>query len=276
MADLDLVHEELRELATPVIEAAGNPTEPFGVYVFGADEPESELARYVERTVFDETFGNPADLLNAEYEPYEASTVFYTVLDHRRRLPAGMMRIILPSPLGLKTFQVMRDVWGADIDATLERTGRDWDLDLAWDVTTLAVAGEYRGKSTDGLISLGLYQTLVRSAFEGGGRYFVTILDMKPLELIQTFTHNAFYEFDGLTPRSYLDSPLSIPMYTDLPEWEPRMLAADPDTHALLIRGIGIEPAMRAPSWGPLMRALGKTPARLEAVDRQPTTSPIF
>ena len=266
--DLDLVQEELRELATPVVEAAGNPEEPFGIYVFTADQPEAELARHVERTVFDETFGNPRELLDAEYAPFEDSTVFYCVIDHRRRLPAGMMRIILPSTRGLKTFQVIEEAWGQDVTAVLERTGVEWDQDLAWDVTTLAVAGEYRGKSTDGLISLGLYQTLVRSALEGGARWHVTILDMKPLELIQTFTHGAFFGFEGLEPRSYLDSPLSVPMFVDYEEWVPRILEADPATHDLLIRGIGIEPAMRPPSWAPLLRALGKEPAPPSIVTR--------
>ena len=84
---IDLVREEMRELASSVIDGAGNPTEPFGVYVFTADEPAAELARYVERTVFEEAFGNPRELLEAEYGPYESSTVFYAVLDHRRRLP---------------------------------------------------------------------------------------------------------------------------------------------------------------------------------------------
>lgn len=267
-AELDLVREELRELATPVVEGAGNPEEAFGVYVFTADQPEAELARHIERTVFDETFGNPRELLDAEYAPYEDSTVFYCVIDHRRRLPAGMMRIILPSARGLKTFQVIEDAWQTDVHEMLEGTGLDWDADLAWDVTTLAVASEYRGKSTDGLISLGLYQTLVRSALAGGARWHVTILDMKPLELIQTFTHGAFYGFDGLEPRSYLDSPLSIPMFVDYEEWVPRILEADPATHDLLIGGIGIEPAMRPPAWAPLLRALGKEAAAPSIVTR--------
>lgn len=265
---LDLVKEELRELATGVVEAAGNPSEPFGVYVFGAAEPESELARHVERTVFEETFGNPRELLDEEYGPYEASTVFYCVIDQRRRLPAGMMRIILPSEQGLKTFQVIEDVWGASRDDVMARSDTTWDLTRTWDVTTLAVAPEYRGKSTDGLISLGLYQTLVRSALAGDAQILVTILDMKPLDLIQTFTHIAFHGFAGVEPMSYLDSPLSIPMYVEFDEWIPRVLTDAPDTHNLLINGIGIEAAMRPPAWAPLMRALGREPAPLSAVTR--------
>ena len=265
---LDLVKEELRELATGVVEAAGNPSEPFGVYVFGAAEPESELARHVERTVFEETFGNPRELLDEEYGPYEGSTVFYCVIDQRRRLPAGMMRIILPSEQGLKTFQVIEEVWGTPAEQIMARTDTTWDLTRAFDVTTLAVAPEYRGKSTDGLISLGLYQTLVRSGLEGAARFLVTILDMKPLDLIQTFTHNCFQEFPGIEAKSYLDSPLSIPMFLEFSEWLPRLQVEAPDTHDLLVHGIGIEAAMRPPAWAPLMRALGREPAPLSAVTR--------
>lgn len=268
MEELDLVQEELRELATTVVEAAGSPSEPFGVYVFGAAEPESELARHIERTVFEETFGNPRELLDEEYGPYEASTVFYCVIDHRRRLPAGMMRIILPSDQGLKTFQVIENVWGVPTEQVMERSGTTSDLTRAFDVTTLAVAADYRGKSTDGLISLGLYQTLVRSGLEGGARFLVTILDMKPFDLIQTFTHNCFQEFAGIEAKSYLDSPLSIPVYLEFTEWLPRLLVDAPDTHDLLVHGVGIEAAMRAPSWAPLMRALGREPAPLTAVTR--------
>ena len=258
---IDLVREEMRELASSVIDAAGNPSEPFGVYVFTADEPASELARYVERTVFEETFGNPRDLLEAEYGPYEASTVFYTVLDHRRRLPAGMMRMILPSVRGLKTFQVLKEFWSADVDDVTRATGADWDPALVWDVTTLAVDPEYRGKATDALVSLALYQTLITSGLAGGAHHFVTVLDLKPLDLIQTLTVDCFQFFEGLEPKSYLDSPLSVPVFIDLAEWEPRVLEGAPDTHGILFRGVGIEAAVRPPTWAPLLRSLGQVPA---------------
>ncbi len=268
MAELDLVREELRELAGPVIEAAGDPSEPFGVYVFGAEAPESELARHVEREVFHETFGNPGELLDAEYGPYEPSTVFYCVIDHRRRLPAGSMRMILPSERGLKTLRDLADVWGADLDAVIARTGTPWDPASVWDVATLAVDVDYRGKSTDGLISMALYQTLVRSGVAGGARYLVTILDMKPLELIQACTLECFQRFHEVEPLSYLDSPLSIPVFVDFEEWEPRLIAGAPDMHAILFGGTGLEAGVRPPDWGPLLAALGQQPAGLRLVTR--------
>ncbi len=261
MAELDLVQEELRELAGGLIDATtDDPSTPFGVYVIHANTRESELARAVERTVFDETFGNPADLLDAEYGPYEESTVFFCVLDHRRRLPAGSMRLILPSDRGLKTFHEMVTVWGVQLDDVLASTGVEWDPRHVWDVTTLAVAREYRGKSTDGLISMALYQTLVRSVVEGGARWLVTILDTKPLELIQTLTHGSFFPFDGVEPISYLESPLSVPVYVDFDEWEPRFREVGGDSYDLLFNGIGIEAGVRGPLWTTLQHALGESP----------------
>ena len=91
--------------------------------------------------------------------------------------------------------------------------------------------------------------------------HFVTVLDLKPLDLIQTLTVDCFQFFDGLEPKSYLDSPLSVPVFIDLAEWEPRVLERAPDTHGILFRGVGIEAAVRPPSWAPLLRSLGQVPA---------------
>lgn len=265
---LDLGKEALREIATPVVEAAGNPKEPFGIYVFGADEPEAELARAIERQVFLEVFGNPAELLAEEYGPYEDTTVFFVVIDHRRRLPAGQMRLILPSERGLKTFHDIGAVWGADPDRVLAATDPDVDPALVWDVATLAVEAEYRGSATDGLVSIALQQTLVQSVLVGEGRWLVSILDLKPLELIQMFAAAPFHRFAGLDPLSYLDSPLSVPVIVDFREWEPRLLADNPNSYDILWRGTGIEHAMRPPAWAALARTLGKEPARPVLVRR--------
>src|SRR5437899_6413195 len=102
-ASVALDRDGLRELGDRVVATAGEPSEPFGVYVFAADTPESELARHVEREVFYEYFNNTPELLEAEYGPYEGSTVFVCALDHRRGLPAGAIRLVLASPAGLKT-----------------------------------------------------------------------------------------------------------------------------------------------------------------------------
>ena len=163
-APVALDREGLRELGGRVVAAAGHPSEPFGMYAFTADAPESELARHVEREVFYEFFNNTPELLEAEYGPYEASTLFLCMIDHRRRLPAGVIRLVLPSPAGLKSLGDVEPVWGHRIDDVLEVMSLGLDAENAWDVATLAVDSEYRGRATDGLVSLGLYQGVAQLA----------------------------------------------------------------------------------------------------------------
>ena len=212
MADIDLVQEELRELAGEVISAAGTPDEPFGMYVFGARERESALPRYVERLVFDEWYGNPAELLDAEYGPYEDASLFFCVIDHRRSLPAGMLRIALPSPLGFKTFHDMESVWGVPVEEALARTGLEWDLNRVWDTITIAVTKDYRGKATDGLITMSLLQSLAQALLMTNGQTLVTILDQHVLDLFQRTVCEPWQRFPGIEPIEYMDSPASVPV----------------------------------------------------------------
>ena len=260
MAELDLIQEELRELATPVIEAAGNPSEPFGVYFFGPNEPAAELARSVERDVFGKWFGNSAELLAAEYDHDDRDLVFFCVLDHRRRLPAGMARVGLPSGDLCKSFVDLEQRWGASIEDLVVTMGADWEPRETWDSLTIAVADEYRGKATDGLISLAILQTGAQGLRRCGFRTTVTILDVNVLGMVQPMLQDPYQLFPGVEPMSYLDSPASLPVFLDLDEWEPRLRDADPVMYELMIEGRGIEPAVRAPSWAPLMRAVGLEP----------------
>ena len=254
MAELDLVQEEMRELASAVIDAAGNPTEPFGQYVFRPDQPEAELARSVERIVFGEWFGNSRELLDAEYRPYEDTTVFLSILDHRRRLPAGMARMTLPSPRGFKTLNDIEAVWGRSLPDVLAETGLDWDLGRVWDVLTIAVMNEYRGKATEGLLTLSILQFGSQGLLHTGGRYSVTVLDLIVLDLVQGMIGHPYQRFPGIEPISYLDSPASIPVFADFEEWMPRLAATDPKLHDLLFVEPGIDGVLRGPSWSPVLR----------------------
>ncbi|HMF03254.1 MAG TPA: hypothetical protein VKH17_00455 [Acidimicrobiia bacterium] len=237
--------DELRELGGRIVAAAGQPSQPFGVYAFPAHEPESELARHVEREVFYEFFKNTPELLAAEYGPYEDSTLFVCVLDHRRRLPAGVIRLVLPSPAGFKSLDDVEAVWGHRLDEVLERTGMSFETDRVWDVATLAVDAEYRGRATDGLVSLALYQAVAQLALRCDARWVVTILDLVVLNLVQEATSHAFERFSGVEPLRYLDSPASLPVYCDLDAYFPRLETADPSMYEILYDGRGLEPAVR-------------------------------
>lgn len=258
--DVDLVREELRELTVPVVEAAGAPGEPFGVYFFGAQEPESELARHVERVVFREFFDNSPELLDGEYGPFEADTIFVCVIDQRRRLPAGMGRVILPSAPRFKTPHDVATVWGEDFDALVERSGRDWDLGRVWDFATIAVAPEYRGKATDGLILYSILQTSSQGLLMTGGRFMLCLLDVKVREHFNALFYGAFEAFPGVEPRSYLDSPATVPSFVDFDWYDPFLASKDPDAHHMLLHELGTPGVVTGPAWAPLLRRAGVAP----------------
>jgi ribosomal protein S18 acetylase RimI-like enzyme len=232
----------LRRLARRV--TAPGATAPLGVYLMRANDPASELARHVERVVFMETFGNTPELLDKEYAPYDEASIFICVVDHLRAVPAGTMRILLPSPAGFKTLDDAAPVWGESIGAMAARTGIDIDLTRTWDIATLAVAPEYRGKATMGLVSMGLYQALALATPRCGIEWLLAILDVPVFRMIRWKLRMPMAGFTGVRAEPYLGSPASMPVWCNVGDTERRLAVSDPDLHALYFEGVGMEPAV--------------------------------
>ncbi|HVC24526.1 MAG TPA: hypothetical protein VND23_02105 [Acidimicrobiales bacterium] len=233
----------MRDLVGDVVDTS--VPEPMGAYVFGPDEDGSEICRHVERAVFLEAFGNTAELLEREYGPYEGTSVFLCVVDHRRRVPAGAVRLILPSPggPGLKSLNDLAPVWGEVAPVMLARAGVAAPPDATWDVATLAVMPEYRGAAAAGLVSIALYQSGVRGARRVGVDWMVAILDAAVHRMQRLAFRGPFVAF--APGRSYLGSTSSFPVSLHIPEWERRILASDQAIHDIMFDARGIEAAMR-------------------------------
>lgn len=218
--------------------------QPFGAYVFRADDPGAALARHVEEQVFFKTFGNTPDLLAAEYGRYERDSLFLCVLDHKRCLPAGCMRLIHPSERGFKSFHDVEPVWGEPVEALVQRTDLALDPARTWDIATIAVAEDYRGAALQGLVGMGLYQTLTLAAFRCGIRWFVAILDMPVFRMLRWKLRMIFAGFEGVRPMPYLGSAASLPAWCDVTDAERRLAVEDPALHEILCQGRGLEAAL--------------------------------
>jgi hypothetical protein len=238
-----LCDAELRQLAREV--KAPGTTAPLGVYLFRPTDAGADLARHVERTVFLETFGNTPELLAKEYRPYEDASIFFCVVDHLRHLPAGTMRVLLPSAAGFKTLADTEPVWGESIQEMAARTGLDLDLARTWDIATLAVAPEYRGKATMGLVSIGLYQALALTAPPSGIEWLLAILDVSVFRMIRWKLRMPMAGFTGVTAAPYLGSAASMPTWCNVSDTKSRIAASDPELYALYFEGVGMEPALR-------------------------------
>ena len=233
----------IRSLAERAAQAGAQ--EPFGAYVFRADEPAADLGRHLEQAVFLESFGNTADMLLGEYERYEADSMFICVLDHRRGVPAGVMRVICPSAAGFKSLNDIEPVWGEAPDVLLERTGLALDPRRTWDIATIAVNEAYRGGALRGLVCMGLYQTLTLAAFHCGIDWFIAILDMPVFRMIRWKLRMIFAGYEGVAPLPYLGSAASLPAWCNVAAAERRLAEQDQDLHAILVLGEGLEVAMR-------------------------------
>lgn len=246
--ELDLVRAELAELAEQLIDRR-RPTQPFGAYALASVDPCAELARAVERAVFLEAFENTPELLTLEYRHYEHASVFFVVLDHRRLLPVGTMRVIVPTPAGFKSLDDLGRFWDVPATEVLARVDDAWDLGRFWDVATLAVAADYRGEAALGLVTQGLLQTVAMAALGWGVERFMAILDHPVYRMLQWRIGRPFREFPGIGPRAYLGSVASLPVWGDLAAWERHLRGADEIMHGVLFAGRGLEPVMSAPAW---------------------------
>jgi len=168
-----LTHHLISRVGRPDVE------KQLGLYFASADGDWAALARYVERTVFLEAFGNDQAQMDREYGRYEASSFFILAIDHRMQEPVGMIRILEQSDVGLKTISDIEQVpgWGASYQQFLARhCGLD-DPNLILDIATLAVLPEWTSTASGMLTAAALYGGVYRCAHAIGARQVVATLD---------------------------------------------------------------------------------------------------
>jgi hypothetical protein len=174
IARYDLDPAGVRRITAEFLAAhAGN-----GRFVTAVVGPDSDLAavgRALERQVFEESFGNDAAVMAAEYGPYEASSLFFVVIDRRRGVPAGVARMIESRGAGAKTVDDAPRHIGVDVATILAAHGMTGEK--VWDCATLAVLPQYRGGRSSLLVSTMIYRTFLVMGRRHGVRHAVSMLD---------------------------------------------------------------------------------------------------
>jgi hypothetical protein len=229
---IDLPVEQRQELAEAVAMAGGRQHAPFGTYVFGPSDPGVELALHLERSVFAESFGTSAQQLVDDFAPYDPASLYFCVIDHRRHLPVGAARVIVPNRVGLKSLDDIEIVWGQSVAEVLDRNGLRFEEERAWDIATLAVAPGYRNR----LVSQALHQAICRATLLCDVDWFVSVLDTKVLRLLQAQLKHVFSLFGGVDPSMYAGS-LSVPVWSDLREYRARLRRDHSDLYETLFEG---------------------------------------
>lgn len=218
---LDTLTSELLHERPPTSDA------PIICYSIEQDSRYANIARTVEREVFERYFGNTAEQMSEEYGPYEAQSRFLLSVDQETGKPAGVLRVIENGEAGLKTLNDLEVIGASDdprvphitIDAVTQTHAIE-TLDDTWDIGTVAVRKPYRA-TTD--TSVQLYRAMYVSAMEADIKHFVSIIDAKPLQRMTDYLGIPFVPMVDSQPFSYLGSEASQAVYGDVTKFYEKM-----------------------------------------------------
>jgi hypothetical protein len=211
----DLDETTMRRLIAGALATYRERPGRFLALAVAAASPLADVARTVERMVFEQTFEMDAQTMTTEYRRYEDDSLFFLVLDRRTGLPAGAARVI---DGGGKTLDDAPACIDTDLSAIVAlhgmHTGRIWDF------ATLAVLPAYRGGRSGLAVSSLLYRTFLNAGRMAGVRHLVAMLDYRAhrnLKLIGV----EFVPMAGSAPFDYLGSPSTEALHTAFPELVP-------------------------------------------------------
>jgi hypothetical protein len=184
----------------------------FACFVFQEDSTFANLGRSKEAAIFNDTFANDVNTMKQEYGPYEPSSIFFVTIDPINKKVVGVLRAIENSDTGLKT---LNDIEQPPLKISpqefMEFHSVD-DLNKCWDIGTVAVDKEYRGKTTGYIASALLYRSLFLEANNKGIEHFIAIVDKSAFKSLK-MVGMPFVPILNSEPYSYLGSEESTAVY---------------------------------------------------------------
>lgn len=195
------------------------------------DDAMKNVARTVERVVFEQSFGNDAAQMHDIYGPYEEESTFFLSVDTVEQRPVGALRAVRHSEAGLMTFNTLpSEATDVEPEQIIEHYQMG-SLDKVWDIGTVAVLPDYRrdGKG----VSVQLYRAMYLAAMKNGIEHLTSIIDERPLETMTKYLGIPFEKMVGTQPFSYEGSAKSYAVHGYVPDFYPKM-----KRQSLTIRGV--------------------------------------
>ncbi|KAK8037472.1 hypothetical protein PG991_000818 [Apiospora marii] len=208
-ADLDRLSRRLLSEQPPKV------SDHFVVYRLDGTDELSNLARHVEREVFEESFGNDDGQMRRIYGLYEDVSTFFLAMDQTTRRPVGALRAMRPrADLGFLTLREAEKYAGVTLAQFRHHHGLDAEADWAdrtVDWGTLAVPKPHRAAGGH-LLAAMLFRAGQVWACLQGMRHYVLLVDA---DLHRTFDMLGypFAALAGTGPFSYEGSASSALLY---------------------------------------------------------------
>lgn len=194
----------------------------------------NDVARTVERIVFEKRFGNDASTMNDIYGPYEDASMFFMVVDQINAQPVGALRVIQNSDAGLMTLNTLPPEATDTPIEEIQAHHHMSSLDDCWDIGTVAVLPEYRRSGQSA--SILLYRAMTLSAIQHDINHIVSVIDEKPLETMVKYLGISFEPLHTTKPFSYEGSDASVAVHGYVPDLIPKAKRKSVTLHGLLAR----------------------------------------
>jgi hypothetical protein len=193
----------------------------FACFSIEGTDPFANIARQVEREVFEESWGNDAATMKKEYGPYDEASVFFMAVDTHTKVPAGVLRMIRNSPVGLKTIVDLDDVVKSPIapitipsDEVMRHHGID-DLNRCWDGATAAIPRRYRRRLAATHVQI--MRIVALSAMRENIEHFVAVLDAPVVRAARDVLGLPLAPLVGTPPFTHMDAPDNQAVYAHVP-----------------------------------------------------------
>lgn len=181
------------------------------------------VARTIERIVFENRFGNNEEAMHEIYGPYESASKFFLSVNQYTHMPVGVLRVMQQNTeKGLMTLDTLPEqaLNSKTIDAIRFQYNSLADEGI-WDVGTVAILPDFQ-KDGRG-ISVQLYRAMYKSAMENHIRHLLAIIDKKPYETMTEYLGIPFNPLEGTVPFSYEGSTESVAVHGYVPDFYPVM-----------------------------------------------------
>ena len=193
----------------------------FACFALEGMDPFANIARQLEREVFEASWGNDSATMKQEYGPYDESSLFFMVVDTHDKVPAAALRMIRNSPAGLKTIVDLDDCRKSPIaptaipaDEVMRHHGID-DLDRCWDGATAAIPRRYRRKLA--ATHVHLMRIMALAAMREDIQHFVAVLDAPVVRVARDILGLPLIPLAGTPPFTHMDAPNNQAVYAHVP-----------------------------------------------------------
>ncbi|TPG33040.1 hypothetical protein [Mycolicibacterium hodleri] len=193
----------------------------FACFAVEGTDPFANIARQLEREVFEQSWGNDAATMKKEYGPYDEASVFFMAVDTQDGVPAGVVRMIRNSPAGLKTIVDLDDCIKSPIAPiaipigdVMQHHAID-DLDRCWDGATAAVPRKYRRRLATAHVQI--LRVMALAAMRENVQHFVSVLDAPVVRAARDVLGLPLVPLVDTPPFTHMDAPNNQAVYAHVP-----------------------------------------------------------